>query len=122
MQNQMMRRRNFLQAEAAGAAGIVLGGPATVVASSFGAVKIEQPFHGAVLNHRHGRQTSDGLTIRVTGNASLGDRVLVNGQPTERAGPTFSADLLLSEKETDIVAVAEGNYGRGEHRVRVVWD
>ncbi len=122
MQSQMIRRRSFLQATVAGAAGIVLGGPATATASSLGAVKIEQPFHGAVLNHRHGRQTSDGLTIRVTGNASLGDRVLVNGQPTERAGTTFSADVLLSEKETDIAAVSEGNYGRGEHRVRVVWD
>lgn len=122
MQNQMMRRRSFLQVTAAGAAGIVLGGPAAATASSFAGVEIGQPFHGAVLNHRHGRQKSDGLTIQVAGRASLGHRVLVNGQPTERAGTTFSADLLLSEKETDIVAVSEGNYGRAEHRVRVVWD
>ena len=32
-------------------------------------VKISEPFHGAVLNHRHGKQTADGLTIRVAGEA-----------------------------------------------------
>ena len=30
-------------------------------------LKIEYPFHGAVLNHRHGEQTDEGLTITVTG-------------------------------------------------------
>jgi len=115
-------RRRFLQAATAGAAGIVLGGPGTSRATSAGLLRIEEPFHGAVLNHRHGRQASDGLTIRVTGSAPLGDRVLVNGQPTERAGTTFSADVLLTENENDILAQSDGRFGRYQHHVRVVWD
>ena len=46
----------------------------------------------------------------------------VNGVPAKRAGNAFAAEVLLQEKETDIVAVAEGGTGRREHRVRVVWD
>ncbi len=122
MNKTRFHRRHFLKAGAAGAAGIVLRGPHAAWATNPGLLRIEEPFHGAVLNHRHGRQTSDGLTIQVTGGAPLGDRVLVNGKPAERAGTAFSAELLLRETETDIVAASEGSYGYGEHQVRVVWD
>jgi len=44
-------------------------------------VKITEPFYGAVLNHRHGKQTSRGLAIRVAGEAPSADRVTVNGAP-----------------------------------------
>lgn len=85
-------------------------------------LRIDEPFHGAVLNRRHGTQTGDALAIPVRGRAELSDRVTVNGQPTERAGRTFRSQAVLRDEETDIRAVAEGSRGRREHVVRVVWD
>ncbi|MBM3890796.1 MAG: hypothetical protein FJ388_16930 [Verrucomicrobia bacterium] len=85
-------------------------------------LKITEPFHGAVLNRRHGEAAENGLKIVVRGEAALRDKVTVNGQPAQRAGPAFSAEVVLQEKETDIVTVAAGARGRQEHRVRVVWD
>jgi len=85
-------------------------------------MRITIPFHGAVLNRHHGSVVDGGLKISVRGEAPLRDRVTVNGLPTQRAGQAFCADLVLSEKETDIVAVSTGARGVKEHRVRVVWD
>jgi len=85
-------------------------------------VRIVQPFHGAVLNRRHGESAEGGLRIAVRGEAGLRDLVTVNGQPVRRAGREFAADVILRAKETDLVALAEGPGGRAEHRVRVVWD
>ncbi len=85
-------------------------------------VKIQEPFHGAVLNRRHGRQTAEGLSIAVEGEAPAGDRVTVNGTPAERSGGRFRARVTLREHETDVIAAAEGSAGRQEDRVRVVWD
>ncbi|MGQ9591437.1 MAG: hypothetical protein ACUVYA_14220, partial [Planctomycetota bacterium] len=78
--------------------------------------------HGAVLHRRLGEETAGGLKIRVRGEAPLRDRVLVNGVPANRAGPEFTAEAILKERETEIAAVSEGVSGRREHRVRVVWD
>ncbi len=36
-----------------------LGKKATIAAEASSPVKIEEPFHGAILNHRHGQQTAD---------------------------------------------------------------
>lgn len=85
-------------------------------------VRITEPFHGAVLNHRHGEAVEDGLRISVGGEAPLRDRVWVNGEPARRAGTAFEADVVLRDRETDIVAVSDGPRGEAEHRVRVVWD
>jgi hypothetical protein len=38
------------------------------------------------------------------------------------ASGQFEAPLTISERETDIVAICEGTFGRQEHRVRVLWD
>jgi hypothetical protein len=83
---------------------------------------IDDPFHGAILNHRHGRQGEGDLTITVRGQAGLDDAVTVNGLPAARAGTQFAVDLPLASRQTDIVAAAEGVRGRREHRVRVIWD
>ena len=85
-------------------------------------IHVAEPFHGAVLNHRHGTPVDDGLRIQVRGVAPLRDTVTVNGQPARRAGADFAAQVVLTEAETDIVATATGACGRAEHRVRVVWD
>jgi len=85
-------------------------------------LKIEEPFHGAILNRRHGTEVVDGLRIRVCGEAPLRDHVTINGTPARRAGTRFISEVILREKETEIVAVSEGSQGRHEHRVRVLWD
>ncbi len=124
MRYNKINRRKLLQSAAAGAAWGYCGfaGTPAMAAESAPAVKIRDPFHGAVLNHRHGKQTAEGLTIRVCGEARPGDRVTINGAPCRVEGKRFDADVVLRTPETDLVAVAEGAAGRHEDRVRVVWD
>ena len=117
-----MTRRNLLQATAAGTAAAIVARQTSVSAGVFQPVKIEEPFHGAVLNRRGGRQASGGLMIRVSGQAPLRDRVTVNGSPARRAGTKFTAEVLLRQKETEIIAASHGSFGLHEHRVRVRWD
>ena len=85
-------------------------------------LRIREPFHGAVLDHRHGRQTDEELTIRVSGEAPLGDRVVVEGDVARRDGTRFEADVILCERENEIEVVADGPRGHHEHSVRVLWD
>lgn len=124
MSQHGIARRDFLQAAAAASAA---GAWLAHAASSSGAeaapaVKIVAPVQGAVLNHRHGRQTADGLTIAVAVEAPAEARVTVNGVPCRRAGSGFEADVTLRDSETDLVAVAERGDHREQARVRVVWD
>ena len=124
MSDNRITRRRVLESAAAGAAlGLWgFGGKLMMAAETPSPVKILEPFPGAVLSHRHGTQTEKGLTIRVFGGARPGNRVTVNGVPCRREGKRFEADVLLTKPETDLVAVAEGEDGRHEDRVRVVWD
>lgn len=127
-----MDRREFLQVAGAGSAMVVLGarnGPtswASEVATETEEnrpVYILKPFHGAVLNHRHGQSTPEGLRIAVQGRAPAGWQVRVNGQAANRTQDGFETTVLLKEREPEIVAQAEGPNGqRCEHRIRVVWD
>ncbi len=118
-----MKRRTFLRSAAAGAAATVLGAAERIPAHSGRELKIVEPFHGAVLNHRHGRQTADGLAIRVSGEAPPDRAVTVNGEACRREGNQFSAEIVLKTPETDLVAASNGaGVGLREHRVRVVWD
>ena len=115
-------RRSLLRTTAAGTAAVALSRPMCVSAGAFQSVMIEEPFHGAVLNRRHGRQDEGGLRIRVSGQAPMRDRVTVNGSPAQRAGTKFTAEILLQQKETEITAASHGKFGRHEHGVRVLWD
>jgi len=115
-------RRTFLQAAGAGLAGVVLQGANTAWGQPGPALRIDEPFHGAVLNRRHGEEVDGGLKIRVSGQAPARDHVTVNGTAAQRAGSSFSAELVLDKKETQIVAAAEGSGGRQEHCIRVLWD
>ncbi|HUT89967.1 MAG TPA: twin-arginine translocation signal domain-containing protein [Thermoguttaceae bacterium] len=122
MKGQPIRRRNFLKAAAAGAAGIVVGRPTGAEAGRLPPLVIEEPFCGAVLNRRHGEEIDGGLKIRVSGQAPIGQPVTVNGTPAVRAGTRFAGEVVLRDQETEIIAATEGVFGAGEHRVRVVWD
>ena len=46
----------------------------------------------------------------------------VNGTQAQREGTGFASHVVLRQKQTDIVAISQGSFGRAEHRVRVVWD
>lgn len=85
-------------------------------------IRIHEPFHGAVLNHRHGRKIKGGLEIPVWGTAPLGEPVTVNGVYARRTGERFAATVVLRAFETDIVAANRGATGRAEHSIRVVWN
>ncbi len=115
-------RRSLLRTTAAGTAVIALRQTMRVSAGAFQSVRIEEPFHGAILNRRHGQEVNGGLMIQVSGKAPLQDQVTVNGSPAQRAGTKFTAEILLHQKEVEITAASRGKFGRHEHRVRVLWD
>lgn len=122
-------RRDFLQATAVGAAGLLTGMPAAkgAAATQPARIRIDDPFHGAVLNRRHGKEVKDGLQILVTGQAPAGEQITVNGVRATREGTRFSAPIVLRDAETDITATLRGTASQGSDeahrdRVRVVWD
>jgi hypothetical protein len=121
MKHRAITRRSFVQSAAAGSF-VALAGTSAGNEPTPGGIKILEPFHGAVLNHRQGKQTKEGLTIGVTGTAASGDRVTVNGIPCRREGNRFAGEVVLRDRETDLIAVAQGGNQRQEDRVRVVWD
>ncbi len=122
MKSRKITRRDFLQTKAAGLAGIILGGSMNKTYGTSRLIEIEEPFHGAVLNRRHGKEVNSGLKIKVNGKAPLSDRVTVNGVQAQRAGSRFFSEIILRKKETEITASSEGIFGSHEHRIRVVWD
>ena len=122
MKAPITSRRDFLQAATVGAAGIILAGPKTVSAAGFGSIRIEEPFHGAVLNQRHGEKVNGGLKIVVSGQAPMGGRVTVNGTPARREGTRFTAEVTLRTKQAGIIAVSKTVLGRHEHHIGVIWD
>ena len=85
-------------------------------------LRIHDPFHGAVVNHRWGQQTEDGLTLMVKGDAPKWGSIEVNGVAAQVMGDRFECHVTITEPEQDITAVYDGAYGRQEHTVRVVWD
>ena len=62
-------------------------------------IRIEEPFHGAILNRRHGEQIEGGLKTGVSGHAPIRDRVAVNGITARRAGSSFSSEIILRQKK-----------------------
>ena len=118
---RVVNRRDFLRGAAVGAAVAFLP-PAVAPAEPAGLVRIEEPFHGAILSHQHGRVVDGGLAIRVTGTAPASNPVTVNGLPVRRAGNQFIAEVVLRQKATEIVAASGLASAGDESRVRVIWD
>jgi hypothetical protein len=108
-----LSRRSFLASAAVGAAGML------APAASRSLVRIDSPFDGAILNHRHGKTQARGLVIPVAGTAPLSATVTINGRAARREGGRFAGEVELRGKITEIVAAASG---AGEDRARVVWD
>lgn len=112
-----MKRRTFLAGMPALAAGLALGNKLVQA----GPIRIDSPFHGAVLHERLKEpvlgRVVDSLKIRVTGAAPENVAVAVNGIPARRNGKRFEADIELKDRETEIVASA----GADRASIKVVW-
>lgn len=78
--------------------------------------------HGAVLNHRHGRESAEGLQISVRGLAPIEADVSVNGVPARRDDRIFTADLTLTRQTNTLEAVLTGETGRLSRTIQVIWD
>jgi hypothetical protein len=124
MHGDAIGRRRVLRSAAGLAAGLAWAAKAEPLSSAPAdrPIRIDKPFHGAVLNRRHGQQTAAGLRIRITGQTSAGSLVTINGVPVRSEADRFEGEVLLRDAETDIVARSQGPAGTSEHRVRVVWD
>src|ERR1043165_5738329 len=126
---EKITRRGLLQSTAGGAMLGLLGLSGKMTSRSYGVeatpaspLKITEPFHGAILDHRHGKQSADSLTVRVSGQVNADGPVTVNGMPARRQATSFDATVILREPETDLIAVVGEGAGRSEDRARVVWD
>ena len=122
MNNEVISRRRFVHTVATGASSLFLGSPLRALGSAAEPLRISEPLHGAVLNRRLGKAVSGGLKIRVTGEAPVRGRVTVNGSLASREGRQFAAEVVLRGKDTTITAVADGDFGRRQYQVRVLWD
>ena len=122
MNNESISRRRFVRAVSTGTSSLVLGSTLRVFGDAVEPLRIIEPFHGAVLNRRLGEEVPAGLKIRVNGEASVRERVTVNGCLAHREGKRFTAQVILRRKENTITAVADGNVGRRQHQVRILWD
>jgi hypothetical protein len=122
MKNELMSRRHFIHTTAVGTSGIVLGNALRASGEGTNALRITEPFHGAILNRRVGEEVPGGLKIRVSGETTVPGQVKVNGAVARREGQRFSAEVILRRRETGITAVAEGDSGHLQDAVRVLWD
>lgn len=80
------------------------------------------PRNGAVLNHNHGKETEQGLEIRIIGAGGVTGNVKVNGIPARVSSNGFTATVLLKEKVNTITAELEDSYGKSTRQIRVIWD
>lgn len=85
-------------------------------------LRIEYPRHGALLNHNHGSETADGLTITLRGKCTQPGEVLVNGIAAKRQGEDFTCEVTLTEKVNVIRAESDGKYGESCQQIKVLWD
>ena len=122
MAEKTLTRRGFLETSAWAAGAVSLGGHRLTHAHPEpDAVKIEAPFHGAVLNRHHGNEVDGGLEIVVQGTAPAGRQIAVNGATARRDDHRFEARIVLRQHETDIQATIV-EVPEQRDRVRVVWD
>ncbi len=77
---------------------------------------------GAVLNHNHGLEKEDSLSVRLEGLSSGGYPVKINGIPAEMNGRRFFADVALTEKFNQVSASVLTPFGVYSQELTLVWD
>lgn len=80
------------------------------------------PRHGAILNRNHGKETSTGLEITVTGIGGATGDIRVNGKTADYDGSGFSAPVVLQEQYNTITVEMEDSRGAYKREIKVVWD
>ena len=87
------------------------------------AFTITFPHAGDILNRHDGNETDEGLRIHVTGTTVAGKPILVNGTPATVEGTSFSCDVLLDRRCTEIRVESGGSsqtiqvlYNRGSRK------
>ena len=129
-----MQRRDFLSSFTGIATALSVGLPNTFAGNQADdpGIRIQQPFHGAVLHRRLGEPvvgvleapngTPVALKIKVSGEASPGTAVTVNGVKCHRNGKTFEAEIELLQKTNDILVKSTSASGEAlESQIRVLW-
>lgn len=117
-----MPRRAFLRTAGGTAAAWGLGRLGFAADRAAPGLTIDQPFHGAVLNHRYGKPTAAGLAIDVTGRASGASDVRIDGRPARREGDRYVGRAVLHSAEQDIVVTARVGDQSLKQTARGVWD
>ena len=84
-------------------------------------VEITNIRQGAILNHNHGTETEQALTVRLEGFGS-GHPVRVNGEYAEMAGRLFYKDIVLTEKFNKVTVSEQTPFGLYSQEIIVVWD
>lgn len=77
---------------------------------------------GAILNHNHGKETSQGLTILVQGICDSCTPVTVNGVPATMDGTHFEAEITLTQKINSVIASTYTRNGSFSQELTLVWD
>lgn len=85
-------------------------------------IEITNLRQGAVLNHNHGIETEDSLTINIEGLSTAGYPVKVNDQYADMDGCRFLATAELTEKINKIIASTMTPYGTFTQELALVWD
>jgi len=85
-------------------------------------VEITNFRQGAVLNHNHGVETANALTIRLEGISSSGCPVYVNGIKADMDGQRFFAEIALTQKFNAVKAQTTTPYGTYAQELLLVWD
>ncbi|MBO4303127.1 MAG: hypothetical protein J6A21_00935 [Lentisphaeria bacterium] len=84
-------------------------------------VEITSVRQGAILNHNHGKETENALTILLEGFGS-GRPVKVNGEKADMVGRRFSKEISLTEKLNKIVVSEQTPFGLYSQEIQVLWD
>ena len=77
---------------------------------------------GAVLNHHHGVETAESLTVKLEGICQSGTPVRINGKLAEQDGLRFFAEVQLKEMINTVEAVTRTSYGEFTQKITLVWD
>ena len=77
---------------------------------------------GAVLNCHHGKETADGLTVRIEGLNTYGTPVRVNNITARQDGLHFSAEVTLKNKINIVEVSTVTCYGEFTQKLTLVWD
>ena len=84
-------------------------------------VEITSVRQGAILNHNHGKETENALTILLEGFGS-GRPVKVNGEKADMVGRRFSKEIALTKKFNEITVSEQTPFGLYSQQIVAVWD